>query len=145
MKAILTLAVFFSLFIVTSAFATIVDAGEQGVVYNCAFTFTVTLDGDFADWPDVPWQQVTHDMGWSNRPDAKKPNNDNDASYEFACVADENNLYVAIKTWDDAKGRFMLLEVCQIFDSQVKPTSTNNSAGVFVLMNLNFWVCDIIH
>jgi hypothetical protein len=37
-------------------------------------------------------------MGWDTRPD-----DDGDASCEFACVADENYLYVAVKTRDDAK------------------------------------------
>jgi len=101
MKGTLALAVFFSLFMVTSAFAYEVEPGEHGVVYNCAFTFDVTLDGDFSDWPEVLWHKVTYDMGWNNS------DNNDDGSFEFACVAgvgvDSPYLYVGIKIWDDEK------------------------------------------
>lgn len=89
----LTLAVFFALLLGALAFA-----DESGVVYDAAYPFTVTLDGDLGDWPAVPWHKITHDMGWAPLPD-----DDNDGSYEFACVADGDNLYIGIKTWDDAK------------------------------------------
>ena len=72
-------------------------ADEVGVMYDCAFPVTVTLDGDFGDWPGIPWHAVTHDMGWDN------PDNDADGSLEFACVADNEFLYVAVKIKDDAK------------------------------------------
>ena len=72
--------------------------GEFGFLYPCGFPFTVKLDGNFGDWPgDVPWHKVTHDMGWTT------PGDDEDGSFEFACVADEEFLYVAIKVWDDEK------------------------------------------
>ena len=72
-------------------------AAEPGVMYDCAFPVTVTLDGDFADWPGVPWDTVDHTMGWNN------PDSDADGSMKFACVADDQFLYVGVKIWDDAK------------------------------------------
>ncbi|HEX28782.1 TPA: hypothetical protein ENG04_01730 [Candidatus Poribacteria bacterium] len=75
-----------------------VDPGKLGVIYNCAFPYTVKLDGKFNDWPKaVPWHKVPHDMGTQPAPD------DKDASYEFACLADEQFLYVAFKVYDDKK------------------------------------------
>jgi hypothetical protein len=55
----LILAVAF--FVMTSVLS---FADEPGVIYDAGFPFTVTLDGDFGDWPLVPWHEVTHDMGW---------------------------------------------------------------------------------
>jgi len=93
---ILALTMSFALFLGASAFSIGVDPGEFGVLYNCGYPVTVVLDGDFADWPaNVPWHKVTHDMGWNT------PEDDDDGSYEFACVADNRYLYVAIKIWDD--------------------------------------------
>ena len=75
-----------------------VDPGKLGVIYNCAFPYTVKLDGKFNDWPKaVPWHKVPHDMGTQPAP------NDDDASFEFACLADDNFLYFAIKIHDDKK------------------------------------------
>ncbi|RKY05608.1 hypothetical protein DRP77_00475 [Candidatus Poribacteria bacterium] len=80
------------------AFPAKIDPGKLGVIYYCAFPVTITLDGKFDDWPSVvPWHKVPHDRGTQPAPD------DNDASYEFACVADENYLYVAFKVRDDKK------------------------------------------
>jgi hypothetical protein len=90
---VLTLVAILFMFLGTQVFA-----DESGVMYDAMFPYTITVDGDSSDWPTVPWHRVTHDMGWGNLPD-----NDNDASYEFACVADTDYLYVAIKTWDDGK------------------------------------------
>jgi hypothetical protein len=88
---VLTLAVFFALL------GALVSADELGVMYDCAFPVTVTLDGDFGDWPNVPWHKITHDMGWDN------PDSDADGSVEFACVADSDYIYFALKVWDDSK------------------------------------------
>jgi oligosaccharide reducing-end xylanase len=91
---ILTLVVFFTLVLCAPVFA-----DEFGVTYDCVFPFTVVLDGDFADWPaNVSWHKVTHTMGWGTLPD-----DDKDGSYEFACAADSESLYVAIKISDDMK------------------------------------------
>jgi hypothetical protein len=73
-------------------------ADEPGVVYDAPFPVTVSVDGDLTDWPMVTWHKITHDMGWSNLPES-----DDDASLEFACVAGEGNLYVALKIRDDEK------------------------------------------
>ncbi|HID57532.1 TPA: hypothetical protein EYP37_13435, partial [Candidatus Poribacteria bacterium] len=75
-----------------------IDPGKLGVIYNCAFPYTVKLDWKFDDWPKaVPWHKVPHDMGTQPAP------NDDDASFEFACLADDNFLYFAIKIHDDKK------------------------------------------
>jgi len=67
-------------------------------LYSCHFPVMVELDGNFSDWPaSVHWRDVTHDMGWDI------PDDDEDGSLEFACVADEEYLYVAVKIWDDEK------------------------------------------
>jgi hypothetical protein len=87
--ALITLLIFS-----VSAFAL---ADEPGVMYDAAFPVTVTLDGDFTEWSSIPWHSVTHDMGWDN------PTDDADGSLEFACVADNDYLYFAVKIWDDAK------------------------------------------
>lgn len=75
-----------------------IDPGKLGEMYHCAFSFTVHLDGKFDDWPvGVPWHKVPPDKGTQPAP------NENDASYEFACVADSNYLYIAFKVYDDVK------------------------------------------
>jgi endo-1,4-beta-xylanase len=96
--SIAILAVFSVFYLATSVPATIIPAGESGVVYNCAYPFTVTLDGSFVDWPDVTWEKVDSTMGWS-----PFPSSDADGSLEFACVADNDYLYVGILVKDDAK------------------------------------------
>jgi len=95
--SITILAVFSVFYLVASVPAAIIPAGESGVVYNCAYPVTVTLDGSFVDWPDVTWEKVDSTMGWSN------PTNDADGSLEFACVADNDYLYVGILVKDDVK------------------------------------------
>jgi hypothetical protein len=87
-----------ALILSASAFPADVDPGEFGVLYNCGFPVTVKLDGSFGEWPgNVPWHKVKHSMGWNT------PKNDEDGSFEFACAADENFLYIAIKIRDDDK------------------------------------------
>ncbi len=73
-------------------------ADEPGLVYDAPFPVTVSVDGDLSDWPLVTWHKITHDMGWDNLAES-----DDDASLEFACVAGEGNLYVALKIRDDLK------------------------------------------
>jgi len=99
MKSLVSvLAMFFALILAVSAFPAEVDPGEFGILYNCGFPVTVKLDGSFSEWPgNVPWHKVKHTMGWTT------PEDDEDGSFEFACVADEKFLYVAIKIWDDEK------------------------------------------
>jgi hypothetical protein len=76
-------------------------ADELGFSYDAIFPFTVTIDGKFNDWPtSAKWHKVGHD---STFPPYIIADNDNDSSFEFASVADEKNLYVAIKIWDDVK------------------------------------------
>jgi len=99
MKSLVSaLTMFSTLILVASAFPAEVDPGEFGVLYNCGFPVTVKLDGNLSEWPgNVPWHKVEHTMGWTT------PKDDEDGSFEFACVADEKFLYVAIKIWDDEK------------------------------------------
>jgi len=94
----LILSVFFVFAFAISAFPDKVDPGEFGVSYNCGFPVVVNLDGNFNEWPgNVPWHKVKSSMGWET------PDNDDDGSFEFACSADEDFLYVAVKVWDDEK------------------------------------------
>lgn len=79
--------------------AATIDGGEFGVVYRCGFGpgNTVVLDGDLTDlaWGAAPWHFVDHKTGTG-----PAPNNDN-ASFQFAAVADDEWLYVAIDVTDD--------------------------------------------
>jgi len=81
------LALALTLFIVPAAFA--------GTNYNCQYPVTVTLDGNLSDWAGVEFILVPHDKGTGPAP------NDADASIEFAAVADDSWLYVAIDIKDD--------------------------------------------
>lgn len=94
MKALIFTLVLF--FLAAAIYAAENDGGETGVLYRCGFLRSIKIDGDLADWPkNVSWHQVTHDMGWNN------PTNDEDGSFKFACVADKDYLYVAVKITDD--------------------------------------------
>ncbi len=79
--------------------AATIDGGEFGVVYRCGFgpRNTVVLDGDLTDlaWEAAPWHFVDHKTGTG-----PAPNNEN-ASFQFAAVADDEWLYVAIDVSDD--------------------------------------------
>ncbi len=89
------------LFFAISSFSDDVKPGQFGVFYNCGFPAEdAKLDGQFNEpfWSAVPWDKVTHEMGWGTLPD-----DDADGSCEFACVADAEFLYVAIKVYDDDK------------------------------------------
>lgn len=90
------------LFLTQNGYKT-VEAVEQSV-YECDF-LTINLDGRFGDWPaDVHWNKVTYKMGWDNPYEGiSHPLNDNDSSFKFACVADNECIYVAVKIWDDKK------------------------------------------
>lgn len=82
------LAVALTLFIIPAAFA--------GTNYNCQYPVTVTLDGNLGDWGGVEFILVPHDKGTGPAPDNA------DASIEFAAVADDSWLYVAIDIKDDS-------------------------------------------
>lgn len=73
--------------------------------YHCGYSATIRLDGRFEDWPKAAvWDKVTHTMGWNTpREGIVRPTDDQDASFEFACIADEKYLYVAVKIYDDKK------------------------------------------
>ena len=73
----------------------IIPAAFAGTNYNCQYPVTVKLDGNLADWRGVEFIFVPHDMGTGAAPD------DADASLEFAAVADDDWLYVAIDIMDD--------------------------------------------
>lgn len=74
-----------------------IPGGTFGEVIECAFPNTVKLDGNLDDlaWQQAPWHLVEHGEGTQPAAD------DKDASYEFACVADDKWLYVAFKVSDD--------------------------------------------
>jgi hypothetical protein len=71
------------------------DPGKQQI---CPFPFAPTLDGDLGDteWDEKNlWQAVDHTMG------SKPATSDADASFEFACVADSENMYFAFRIRDN--------------------------------------------
>lgn len=82
---ILTLAISFSAF-----------AALDGENYDCAYPYSVTLDGDLNDWSGLTFYDIPHDRGTAAADD------DADASLSFAAVADDEWLYVAIDVADDA-------------------------------------------
>jgi hypothetical protein len=94
----MSLSITLALLAITAIISAPVYADEPGLVYDAPFPVTVSVDGDLSDWPLVTWHKITHDMGWDNLPES-----DDDASLEFACVADEGDLYVALKIRDDRK------------------------------------------
>jgi hypothetical protein len=63
---------------------------------ECLFPRTPTLDGSFDEpaWQGVKWEKSHHVL---NQP----VDNDADGSYEFAVVADSENMYIAYKILDD--------------------------------------------
>ncbi len=67
--------------------------GVSGSTYYAAFPVTITVDGDFSDWANIP--TVVVDQG-------TKPSNDptHDGSLTFAAAADSDDLYVAIHVTD---------------------------------------------
>jgi endo-1,4-beta-xylanase len=79
--------------------AATIAGGEFGVTYRCGFGpgNTVVLDGDLTDlaWAAAPWHFVDHKTGTGPAP------NDANASFQFAAVADDEWLYVAIDVSDD--------------------------------------------
>ena len=99
MKAFaLMMAIFSTMFVNGLAFS--FPKNEPGVNYNCSFPVEgVTIDAlaEEAFWELAPWEVVTHDMSNSNNPG----DNDEDASYEFACAADDKFLYFFVKIKDD--------------------------------------------
>ena len=98
---VLILTAFFIMFLGATIFADVVERGEFGVLYNCGFPVKVVeLDGNFNElfWTVIPWDTITCEMGWGEIPE-----NDEDLSFEFACVADEEFLYVGVKIYDDVR------------------------------------------
>ncbi len=98
MLRLMSLSIMLTILLIAATISVPILADEPGLVYDAPFPVTVSVDGDLSDWPLVTWHKITHDMGWSNLPES-----DDDASLEFACAADEGNLYVALKIRDDLK------------------------------------------
>jgi hypothetical protein len=66
----------------------------------CPFPLTVELDGSLEDdaWQEAKlWQSVEHTMG----PEETIAASDDDASFEFACVANMEYMYFAFRIRDD--------------------------------------------
>ncbi len=71
---------------------------KQVCYYN--ESFEINLDGNIDEtaWEDYAhWEHVDYSMGTVIHPD-----NDADASYDFACVADSQNMYFAFRVRDDS-------------------------------------------
>ncbi len=71
----------------------LVPDGILGKTYNAAFPVTITLDGDFTDWNNVPEATVADGPVMPTTPDAK-------GVMKFASVADTNNLYFRVDVTD---------------------------------------------
>ena len=104
-KSICTLGMLFILCSVTFSIATAAGLeGEVGVLYKCAFPIAdaeVTLDGKIAEasWQFAPWHKMSHDM--VNVDKSFPSDDDEDASMEFACIANSKFLYFGAKVKDD--------------------------------------------
>lgn len=63
----------------------------------CPYPLTPELDGNLDDeaWSYGYWEQITSEMGTVPAAD------DSDASFEFACVADDDFIYIAFRVTDD--------------------------------------------
>lgn len=67
----------------------------------CDFYLTPKIDGNLDSddaWNHAQWQKVGHDC-FSER--EIMPDDDADASFEIACVADMDALYFGFRIWDD--------------------------------------------
>jgi len=84
-------------FVFTGSFVQGQDAlvpdGILGKTYNAAFPVTITLDGDFTDWKNVPEATVADGPVMPANPDAK-------GVMKFASVADSDNLYFRVDVTD---------------------------------------------
>ncbi|MBM4046872.1 MAG: hypothetical protein FJ279_17340 [Planctomycetes bacterium] len=74
--------------------------------YPCPFPFTVDVDGDFSDeaWQVAPRYAHTNKLSAHALRDGrieKDPSGDEDSSFKFAAVADQEYLYVAVWIRDD--------------------------------------------
>ena len=98
-KAVMILGVAFIIFGLTQS-----GIAYEPTTYKCGF-LTIELDGSFGDWPaNALWHKVTHNMGWDTPMEGiVLPLSDEDGSFEFACVAGDRYLYVAVKIRDDEK------------------------------------------
>lgn len=63
----------------------------------CSFPLTPVLDGNTNDdvWANARWETVSSAMGFI------AADSDADASFDFACVADADNIYIAFRIHDD--------------------------------------------
>jgi hypothetical protein len=79
-------------------FTSCVSSGKaaKGQNYNALFPRTPKVDGSFDEpaWEGVTWEKDDHSIGL-------QPDGPDDASYQFAVVADMENIYVAVKIKDD--------------------------------------------
>ncbi len=66
---------------------------------ECPYPLTPTMDGNLEDdaWQSASWEFMAHDAGNVNT----APDNDDDASMEFGCVADADYIYIAYRIHDD--------------------------------------------
>lgn len=71
----------------------IAPAEVPGETYFAAFPVTITVDGNFDDWNDIPYATVT--TGPMPAPDPA-----HDGAVSFAAVADSQNLYVSFLVTD---------------------------------------------
>jgi hypothetical protein len=76
-----------------AAFQPDVPDGAGGQTYYTALPYTVTVDGDFSEWADVPYVSVTSGPQMPSDPSAA-------SSLQFATTADANWLYVSVLVTD---------------------------------------------
>ena len=93
-------------------------------------SFDITLDGNFDEpawtFASASWEQVDFTKGKGTLPE-----NDADASFEFACVADSNNMYFAFNVTDNVwKTEHNLNERCIFyFDDSLEITIDQDSGS----------------
>ncbi|MFC1716013.1 sugar-binding protein [Candidatus Poribacteria bacterium] len=102
-KIILALSVLFTFSIAGSSLAADLE-GEIGKLYQCAFPvedILIKVDGKLTEiqWQFAPWHSMSHDM--VNVANPFPADDDEDASMEFACFANSENLYFGAKVLDD--------------------------------------------
>lgn len=104
-RVVCVLGILFILYPIAFSIAINPDlSGELGVLYKCAFPVeddNVTLDGKITEqfWQFAPWHEISHDMVCVDNPFPS--DSDEDASMEFACVANSEFMYFGAKVKDD--------------------------------------------
>ena len=96
---VITLALTTTWLLLAPAFAAPAKTPEAPLV--APFREHIKLDGDFVDWRGIAWTYVAPQSGVFDS-EAKTMTDPNDLSFRFAVCHDEDALYVAVETRDNA-------------------------------------------